>query len=75
VKTIEVALPDGTKAEMEYKVITEGSGATRRATTPFRLTTKARSSMARNSTARLSAAAAKFQVNRVVKGWTEASSA
>jgi len=73
VKTLEVTLPDSTKAEMQYKVITEGTGAIPKSndtvTVNYRGTLidgKEFDSSAKHGQP------GKFMVNRVVKGWTEA---
>jgi FKBP-type peptidyl-prolyl cis-trans isomerase FklB len=73
VKTIDVTLPDGTKAEMEYKVITEGSGAIPKSNDTVSVNYKGTLTNGKefDSSAKRGQPA-KFQVNRVVKGWTEA---
>ncbi len=73
VKVLEVAQPDGTKVEMQYKVLTEGSGSlpgsNDTVTVNYRgtlLNGKEFDSSAKRGQP------AKFQVNRVIRGWTEA---
>jgi FKBP-type peptidyl-prolyl cis-trans isomerase FklB len=73
IKTLEVKLADGTTAEMQYKVITEGTGATPK--TNDSVTVNYRGTLINgkefdNSNKR--AQPTKLQVNRVVRGWTEA---
>ena len=73
VKTLPVALPDGKKSEMQYKVLAEGSGESPRSndvvTVNYRGTlidgTEFDSSYKR-------AQPATYNVNGVIKGWTEA---
>jgi FKBP-type peptidyl-prolyl cis-trans isomerase FklB len=73
VKTIDATLPDGTKAEMEYKVITEGTGAMPKSNDTVSVNYKGTLINGKefDSSAKRGQPA-KFQVNRVVKGWTEA---
>ncbi len=73
VKTLSVTLPDGTNAVMQYKVITEGTGAipgsNDTVTVNYRGTLidgKEFDSSAKHGQP------AKFQVNRVIRGWTTA---
>lgn len=73
VKTHEVTLPDGTKAELQYKVIKEGTGATPKSndtvTVNYRgtlLNGKEFDSSAKHGKP------AQFTVNRVIRGWSEA---
>jgi FKBP-type peptidyl-prolyl cis-trans isomerase len=73
VQTISVPLPDGTNAEMQYKVITEGTGEIPKSNDTVKVNYKGTllngkefdSSYKRGQPA-------KFMVNRVVKGWTAA---
>lgn len=73
VKTVEVPLPDGKTAELQYKVLTEGKGETPKSndivTVNYKGTlingTEFDSSIKRGQPA-------KFNVNGVIKGWTEA---
>jgi FKBP-type peptidyl-prolyl cis-trans isomerase FklB len=73
VKTQTVTLPDGATAELQYKVVTEGTGAIPKSndtvTVNYRGTLMSGkefdSSYKRGQPA-------KFAVNRVVRGWTEA---
>jgi FKBP-type peptidyl-prolyl cis-trans isomerase len=73
IKTVEVKLPDGTTTEMQYKVITEGTGAVTK--TNETVTVSYRGTLINgkefdNSNKRTQPT--KLQVNRVVRGWTEA---
>jgi FKBP-type peptidyl-prolyl cis-trans isomerase FklB len=73
IKTLEVKLPDGTTAEMQYKVLTEGTGAVPK--TNDSVTVNYRGTLINgkefdNSNKR--SQPTKLQVNRVVRGWTEA---
>ena len=73
IKTLDVKLPDGTTAEMQYKVITEGTGAIPK--TNDMVTVNYRGTLINgkefdNSNKRPQPT--KLQVNRVVRGWTEA---
>ena len=73
VKTHTVKLEDGTTAEMQYKVITEGTGAMPK--TNDTVTVNYRGTLINGKEFDSSAKRgqpAKFQVNRVVRGWTEA---
>jgi FKBP-type peptidyl-prolyl cis-trans isomerase FklB len=73
VKTHEVKLPDGTTAEMQYKVITDGTGAMPKSNDT--VTVNYRGTLINGKEFDSSAKRgqpAKFQVNRVVRGWTEA---
>ena len=73
VKTVNVPLPDGTTAELQYKVITEGTGAIPKSNDTVSVNYKGTlidgkefdSSYKRGQPS-------KFMVNRVVKGWTAA---
>ena len=74
VKAHEVKLPDGTTAELQYKVITEGTGAIPKSNDT--VTVNYRGTLIDgkefDSSAKHGGQPAKFPVNRVVKGWTEA---
>ena len=73
VKTLEVKLAEGTTAEMQYKVITEGTGAIPKSNDT--VTVNYRGTLVNGKEFDSSAKRgqpAKFQVNRVVRGWTEA---
>jgi FKBP-type peptidyl-prolyl cis-trans isomerase FklB len=74
VKTHAVTLADGTTAEMQYKVITEGTGAIPK--TNDTVTVNYRGTLISgkefDSSAKHGPQPAKLQVNRVVRGWTEA---
>ena len=73
VKVHEVAMPDGKKAELQYKVISEGTGAVPKSNDTVSVNYKG---TLINGTEFDSSAKhggpAKFQANRVVRGWTEA---
>ena len=73
IKTLDVKLANGTTAEMQYKVITEGTGAVPK--TNDTVTVNYRGTLINgkefdNSNKR--GQPTKLQVNRVVRGWTEA---
>jgi FKBP-type peptidyl-prolyl cis-trans isomerase FklB len=73
IKTLEVKLQDGTTAEMQYKVLNEGTGAVPK--TNDMVTVNYRGTLINgkefdNSNKR--SQPTKLQVNRVVRGWTEA---
>jgi FKBP-type peptidyl-prolyl cis-trans isomerase FklB len=74
IKTHEVTLPDGTKAEMQYKIITEGTGAIPKSNDT--VTVNYRGTLIDgkefDSSAKHGPQPSKFQVNRVVRGWSEA---
>jgi FKBP-type peptidyl-prolyl cis-trans isomerase len=73
VKTHTVKLEDGTTAEMQYKVITEGTGAVPK--TNDTVTVNYRGTLINGKEFDSSAKRgqpAKFPVTRVVRGWTEA---
>lgn len=74
VKTLDVPLPTGSTAEMQYKVITEGTGTIPKSNDT--VTVKYRGTLINgkefDNSEKHGGQPAKFQVNRVVKGWTEA---
>lgn len=73
VKTLEVTLQDGTKAELQYKVITEGTGAIPK--TNETVSVNYQGTLINGKEFDSSAkhgGPAKFQANRVIRGWTEA---
>ena len=74
VKTLDVKLPDGTTAEMQYKVITEGTGAIPKSNDTVNVNYRGTLINGKefDSSAKHGSQPAKFQVNRVVRGWTEA---
>ena len=74
VKTFEVKLADGTTAEMQYKVITEGKGEMPKTNDTVSVNYKGTLINGKefDSSAKHGGQPAKFQVNRVVRGWTEA---
>lgn len=73
VKTLNATQPDGAKTEMQYKVISEGSGATPGSNDTVSVNYKGTLINGKefDSSAK-HGQPAKFQVNRVVRGWTEA---
>jgi len=73
VRVQEVKMPDGTMAELQYKVIKEGDGAIPK--TNDTVSVNYRGTLTNGKEFDSSAKhgqPGKFQVNRVVKGWTEA---
>lgn len=74
IQTFEVKLADGTTAEMQYKVITEGTGAIPKTNDTVSVNYKGTLIDGKefDSSAKHGGQPAKFQVNRVVRGWTEA---
>jgi FKBP-type peptidyl-prolyl cis-trans isomerase FklB len=74
VKTMAVKLADGTTAEMQYKVITEGTGAIPKTNETVSVNYKGALIDGKefDSSTKHGNQPAKFQVNRVVRGWTEA---
>jgi FKBP-type peptidyl-prolyl cis-trans isomerase FklB len=74
VKTHTVTLQNGTTAEMQYKVITEGTGSIPRSNDT--VTVNYRGTLINgkefDSSAKHGGQPAKFPVTRVVRGWTEA---
>ena len=74
VKIHEVTLPDGTKAELQYKVITEGTGATLGSNDMVSVNYRGTLINGKefDSSAKHGGQPAKFQANRVIRGWTEA---
>jgi FKBP-type peptidyl-prolyl cis-trans isomerase FklB len=74
VKTHQVKLADGTMAEMQYKVITEGKGAVPKTNDMVNVNYRGTliSGKEFDSSAKHGSQPAKFQINRVVPGWTEA---
>jgi FKBP-type peptidyl-prolyl cis-trans isomerase FklB len=73
IKTHSVKLEDGTTDEFQYKVITEGTGATPKPTDT--VTVNYRGTLINGKEFDNSASRgqpAKFQVTRVIRGWTEA---
>jgi FKBP-type peptidyl-prolyl cis-trans isomerase len=74
IKTHMVSLPDGTSAELQYQVLTEGTGPTPKASDSVNVNYKGTFTDGKefDSSAKHGAAPTRFQVNRVVRGWTEA---
>jgi FKBP-type peptidyl-prolyl cis-trans isomerase len=74
IQTMEVKLANGTTAEMQYKVITEGKGDIPK--TNDTVTANYRGTLVSgkefDSSAKHGSKPFKFQVTRVVRGWTEA---
>jgi len=73
VKTKAITLPDGTTAELQYKVVAEGTGAVPSSNDTVTVNYKGTLIDGKefDSSAK-HGQAAKFQVNRVIRGWTEA---
>jgi FKBP-type peptidyl-prolyl cis-trans isomerase FklB len=74
VKVHPVVLPDGTTAEMQYKVITEGKGEIPKSNDVVQVNYKGTLTSGKefDSSAKHGGQPSKFPVTRVVKGWTEA---
>ena len=74
IKTHEVKLPDGSVAEMQYKVITEGTGAIPKSNDTVVVNYRGTLIGGKefDNSAKRGGQPAKFPVNRVVRGWTEA---
>jgi FKBP-type peptidyl-prolyl cis-trans isomerase len=74
VKTKEVKLPDGSTAEMQYKVITEGTGEIPKSNDVVQVNYRGTLPNGKefDSSAKHGGQPAKFPVMRVVRGWTEA---
>ena len=74
VKTHSVSLPGGTTAEMQYKVITEGTGATPKSNDTVVVNYRGTliSGKEFDSSTKHGDKPSKFPVSRVVRGWTEA---
>lgn len=74
VKAHEVKLPDGSTAEMQYKVITEGTGETPKSNDVVQVNYRGTLVNGKefDSSAKHGGQPAKFPVTRVVRGWTEA---
>jgi FKBP-type peptidyl-prolyl cis-trans isomerase len=74
VKTQEVKLADGSTAEMQYKVITEGTGEIPKSNDVVSVNYKGTLPNGKefDSSAKHGGQPSKFPVTRVVRGWTEA---
>jgi FKBP-type peptidyl-prolyl cis-trans isomerase len=74
VKTKTVTLPNGTTAELQYKVLKEGTGATPGSNDTVSVIYRGTLVNGKefDSSAKHGGQPAKFQVNRVIRGWTEA---
>src|ERR1019366_239918 len=74
IKTMEVKLPDGTTAEMQYKVITEGTGAIPKTNETVSVNYKGTLINGKefDNSAKRGGQPFKTPLNRVVRGWTEA---
>ncbi len=74
IKTQTVKLPTGGTAELEYKVLTEGTGPTPTATDTVRVNYRGTFINGKefDSSAKHGPEPAKFAVNKVVPGWTDA---
>ena len=72
-KTVEVKLPDGTMAEMQYIVFTEGTGAIPKSNDTVVVNYRGTLINGKefDNSAKRGGQPAKFPVNRVVRGWTE----
>lgn len=73
-KSVQVKLKDGTTAEMQYIVFTEGTGAIPKSNDTVSVVYRGTLIDGKefDSSAKHGAQPAKFQVNRGVQGWTEA---
>jgi FKBP-type peptidyl-prolyl cis-trans isomerase FklB len=74
VKTKEIPLPNGKTAELQYKVIKEGTGETPKASDTVQVNYKGTLVNGKefDSSSKHGSAPAEFGVSQVVKGWTEA---
>lgn len=74
VKTKEVTLPDGKTAELQYKVIKEGTGDIPKATDTVQVNYRGTFINGKefDSSSKHGGAPAEFPVTGVIKGWTEA---
>jgi FKBP-type peptidyl-prolyl cis-trans isomerase len=74
VKTHEVKLADGSTVEMQYKVITEGTGEIPKSNDVVQVNYKGTLTSGKefDSSAKHGGQPSKFPVTRVVRGWTEA---
>jgi FKBP-type peptidyl-prolyl cis-trans isomerase len=74
IQTIDVKLPNGTTAEMQYKVITEGTGPIPKSNDTVLVNYRGTLINGKefDSSAKRGGQPAKFPVNRVVRGWTAA---
>src|SRR5207249_7514629 len=74
VKIHPVTLPDGTTAELQYKVITEGTGATPKSNDTVTVNYRGTLTNGKefDNSAKRGGKPAKFPVKGVVPGWTEA---
>jgi FKBP-type peptidyl-prolyl cis-trans isomerase FklB len=74
VKTKEITLANGKTAELQYKVIKDGTGETPKATDTVQVNYKGTlvSGKEFDSSAKHGSAPSEFGVSQVVKGWTEA---
>jgi FKBP-type peptidyl-prolyl cis-trans isomerase len=74
VKTYTVTLPNGGTAELQYKVITEGTGATPKSNDVVLVNYRGRLINGKefDSSAKHGDKPAKFPVGRVIRGWTAA---
>jgi FKBP-type peptidyl-prolyl cis-trans isomerase FklB len=74
VETLDVTLPDGKTAQMQYKVVTAGTGATPKSNDTVVVNYRGTLINGKefDSSAKHGSQPSKFPVNRVVRGWTEA---
>jgi FKBP-type peptidyl-prolyl cis-trans isomerase FklB len=74
VKILPVTLPDGTTSDLQYKVITEGTGEIPQSNDTVQVTYRGTLVNGKefDSSARHGGQPSKFMVDRVIRGWTEA---
>ena len=74
VQILSVTMPDSSTAELQYKVITEGTGAMPAATDTVKVNYRGTliNGTEFDSSAKHGGQPAQFPVNHVIKGWTEA---
>lgn len=72
VKIKTVTLPDGTTAELQYKIITEGTGAIPKSNDTVTVSYRGTLINGKEFDSSKPEQPAKFTVSRVVRGWTEA---
>jgi FKBP-type peptidyl-prolyl cis-trans isomerase FklB len=74
IKTQTISLPDGTSAELQYQVLTEGTGPMPKGSDTVSVNYVGTFTDGKefDNSAKRGPNPARFQVNRVVRGWTEA---
>jgi FKBP-type peptidyl-prolyl cis-trans isomerase len=74
IKTQTISLPDGTSAELQYQVLTEGTGPMPKGSDTVSVNYVGTFTDGKefDNSAKRGPTPARFQVNRVVRGWTEA---